>query len=181
MPYLCDYKGWALFIDGDMTVNVDIAELWSHRPLGQALAVVKHDYVTKHPRKYVGSRLENDNLDYPRKNWSSVVLWNCAHYGNRRLDPAFCAAADPKTLHRFEWLADEAIGELQADWNHLIGEYPPASPYLSHYTLGVPGIKHYADDNGSWRWHHALLSALRCAGEDPVEMVARSQTRVGDV
>jgi len=87
--------------------------------------------------------------------------------------------APPSFLHRFEWLRDQDIGALPADWNHLVGEYPPASPALHHFTLGVPGIKHYADDHGSWMWHSALLRALASAGENPGDIVNRAQERVG--
>jgi lipopolysaccharide biosynthesis glycosyltransferase len=183
IPYLCDFNGWALFLDGDMTVNADIARLWEFQKVhyNKAVAVVKHDYLTKNPRKYIGSALENANVDYPRKNWSSVVLWNCAHYSNRTLMPEYVRDAPPSFLHRFQWLSDKDIGDLPVDWNHLVGEYPPASPSLHHFTLGLPGIKHYSNDSGSWKWHAALLRALQCAGEVPSEMVWRAQERVGGV
>ena len=166
-----------------MTVNVDIDHLWQWRAhfYDKAIAVVKHDYQTKHPRKYIGSKLENRNVDYPRKNWSSVVLWNCAHFSNRVLMPDYVKDAPSSFLHRFEWLRDQDIGGLPSDWNHLVGENPPASPALHHFTLGVPGIEHYANDQGSWKWHSALVRALQCAGESPSEMVKRAEERVGEL
>lgn len=182
VPYLCDFNGWALFLDGDMTVNADIGELWRFQEAcyNKAVCVVKHDYQTQHPRKYSGSRMESANIDYPRKNWSSVMLWNCAHFANRTLIPEYVRDASPSFLHRFQWLEDTGIGALPTDWNHLRGEYPPASPALDHWTLGVPGIEHYVDEPGSWKWHGALIRALQCAGERPAEMVARAQSRVGE-
>ena len=182
VPYLCNFTGWALFIDGDMTVHGDIANLWDERAnyvFDTAVAVVKHDYKTKHRRKYRGTKLENDNVDYPRKNWSSVMLWNCGHYANRRLDPEYVAAAGGEHLHRFKWLDDKQIGELQPTWNHLVDELSPGPANLYHYTLGVSGIKHYADTFASWNWHKALVNSLECAGEDSVAMVKRAQERVG--
>lgn len=183
VPQLCNYEGWALFIDGDMLVDVDIGQLWAYRHamFDKAVGVVKHEYATRNPRKYVGTPMESANVDYPRKNWSSVMLWNCAHPSNRMLDAAYIADSSPKALHRFTWLADSAVGELSPGWNYLVREFGPSSAHLYHYTCGVPGIRHYADDHGSWNWHAALLKALRCAGEDPVEMVKRSQERVGAV
>src|SRR5690606_36000298 len=78
IPYLQNYKGWALFVDGaDMIVKGDLAELWALRDKAKAVQVVKHDYRTKHPRKYVGTQMEADNRDYPCKNWSSVMVINC--------------------------------------------------------------------------------------------------------
>ena len=182
VPYLCDFTGWALFVDGDMVVDSDINKLWKLKAgfqFDKAVAVVKHDYKTKHSRKYIGTNIENRNIDYPRKNWSSVMLWNCGHYANRLLIPDYVATAGGEALHRFKWLKDEQIGELPTDWNHLVGEYPHGPAKLYHYTLGISGIKHYADDSGSWKWHKALIDSLECAGEDATAMVKRSHERVG--
>ena len=182
VPYLCEFRGWALFMDGDMTCEKDIAELWAlqeDNQFNKAVAVVKHEYKTKHPRKYIGSTMESDNVDYPRKNWSSVMLWNCGHAANWILKPEYVASAPAKDLHRFAWLKDAQIGELPHWWNYLVGEDPPGAASLYHYTLGVPGIKHYADSPASWHWHLKLLNALQCAGEDPGEVVERAQTRIG--
>lgn len=182
VPYLCDFTGWAIYMDAsDMLVDIDIAQLWEEQKThyNKAVAVVKHDYKTKHPRKYLGSRLETNNVDYPRKNFSSVILWNCAHFSNRILMPEYIADAPAAFLHRLQWLADKDIGELLPDWNYLVGEYPPLSPALYHFTLGVPGLKHYVDDFGSWKWHGTLVRALECAGESASEMVRRAEERTG--
>ena len=183
VPYLNGFNGYALFFDGDMVVNRDVAELWNmrHNILGQACAVVKHDYVTKHPRKYIGTNIENENVDYPRKNWSSVILWDCGHFANRRLTPDYVGNARADFIHRFEWLTDVQIGDLPTDWNHLVGENPPGPASLRHYTLGVPGINHYRDDHGSWDWHRSFIQALQCGGETPSEMVKRAEDRVGAI
>jgi hypothetical protein len=183
VPYLCGYAGWALFFDGDMICNEDVAELFAYKDMyaDKAACVVKHDYKTKHPRKYVGSKIENANVDYPRKNWSSVVLWNCGHPANRLLNPEFVADATPAALHRFTWLSDSEIGELPTEWNNLVGEYPPGSAKLDHYTLGVPGLRYYADCHASWRWHKTLINALECAGENPVRMIERAEDRIGEL
>lgn len=175
VPFMCDYTGWALFLDGDMVVETDIAQLWSYRhsQYDKAVCVVKHNYKTKHPKKYIGSCMESPNLDYPRKNWSSVMLWNCSHFGNRVLNPETIAEASPTYLHRLQWLKDEQIGEIGPEWNRLVGE-THESGHLLHYTLGVPGLKHYAEGPRAFRWHRKLLRALECAGEDPVEMVKRA-------
>lgn len=180
VPFLCDFTGWAIYLDGDMVVDNDIAFLWEYRKTyyDKAIAVVQHDYRTKHPRKYIGSKLESTNIDYPRKNWASVMLWNCAHFSNRVLMPEYIADAPVSFLHRLQWVDDKAIGALPEDWNHLVGESPPASPSLYHFTCGIPGLKHYANEFGSWKWHEALVRALECAGERGSEMVIRSEERV---
>jgi lipopolysaccharide biosynthesis glycosyltransferase len=183
IPMLCDYEGWAIFADGDMVVTRDIIELWNYKSeyFDKAVSVVKHDYKTKSFKKYLGSKLESPNLDYPRKNWSSVILWNCAHPANRVLTMDYVAQSVPQHLHRFGWLKDNEIGDLPPEWNYLVEEQAPASAALHHHTLGIPGLKHYADDHGSWHWHGALTSALECGGEDIVQMVKRSKERTGAI
>lgn len=179
VPAMCDYEGWAIFADGDMALTTDIIELWNYQSeyLDKAVCVVKHDYKTRHPKKYLGTPLESANVDYPRKNWSSVILWNCAHPSNRILTHDYVASAKPQEIHRFSWLEDTQIGELPPEWNYLVGEQAPASAALYHYTLGVPGLKHYRDDYGSWHWHKSLASSLQCGGEDIGEMVNQSARR----
>ena len=175
VPALQDFKGWAIFADGDMIVNADIAELWALRDDSKAVMVVKHDYKTRSSRKYRGSPIENDNLDYPRKNWSSVVLFNCGHPANRILTRGYVAEAGGAVLHRFAWLRDEDIGELPMEWNWLEGEYennPDAK--LVHHTLGTPGFGYYQDSASSPAWNRYLLNALEIVGERQSEMVRRA-------
>lgn len=182
VPHLCDYRGWALYADGDMVCERDIAELWALREgFNKGVSVVQHEYRTTDPLKYRGTPMESANSDYPRKNWSSLILWNCDHFSNHVLTPDFVRKATPTFLHRFQWLQDDQIGSLPTDWNHLVGEYPHGPAGIYHHTLGVPGIEYYADGSASWKWHSALLRALECAGEDPVKMTQRSQERIGAV
>ena len=106
-PVLSDFIGWTLFIDGDMILREDIVKLWELRDDSKAVMVVKHDYKTKMNEKYLGSK----NEDYPRKNWSSVIMWNCSHPKNRVLTPEFVEQATGAQLHRFTWLDDSDIGQ----------------------------------------------------------------------
>lgn len=175
VPFMCDFTGWALFLDGDMVVEDDIAKLWSYRhsQYDKAVCVVKHNYQTKHAKKYIDSSMESPNVDYPRKNWSSVMLFNCSHFGNRVLTPEMVAESPASYLHRLQWLRDDQIGELGPEWNRLIGESHEGGSLL-HYTLGVPGFKHYSQGPRAFRWHRKLLRALECGGEDPTDMVKRA-------
>jgi hypothetical protein len=163
VPCLCGYEGFALFVDGDMVV-LD-AKLWSMRDASKAIQVVKHVYTTKHPRKYIGTAMESDNLDYPGKNRSSVILWNCGHPKNRRLTRELVGESGGQFLHRFSWLHDDDIGELPPEWNALVGEQDVSLASLLHYTLGVPGIKHYEHCDGAEHWHRARRGALRAPDE----------------
>jgi lipopolysaccharide biosynthesis glycosyltransferase len=153
-PYLMDFSGWAIFADGDMVCRADIAELWSLRDETKAVQVVKHEYKTKAAKKYLG----NINEDYPKKNWSSLILWNCSHPKNITLTPEFIQSQPGSYLHRFSWLDDDLIGGLDAEWNWLAIEYPE-NPYakLVHYTLGTPCFKDYVDESMSDLWKENYL------------------------
>jgi lipopolysaccharide biosynthesis glycosyltransferase len=158
VPDLCNFAGHAIFVDAcDMLLLADIQELWELRDKHKAVQVVKHDYRTRHARKYVGTEMEADNKDYDRKNWSSVMLWNCGHMSNfnaRHKIRKAIEKGDGKFLHRFGWLKDSEIGDLPMAWNWLPqedGENKDAK--LIHYTVGMPGFKHYAQDPMSNHWH----------------------------
>lgn len=154
VPHLMDYKGWALFMDGDMLVRDDIAKLWALRDDSKAAMCVHHNYKTRAPVKYLGS----PNQDYPRKNWSSVVLWNCSHPANRAVTPEFIQNATGAQLHRFTWLDDSLIGELPIEWNWLPDEFGPnPDAKLLHYTLGTPCFHEYADTPMGSEWHRERM------------------------
>ena len=157
IPALKDYVGHAIFIDGDMLVTGDIAELWDLRSHYHAVQVVKHDYKTKAKKKYLG----NTNEDYPRKNWSSVIIWNAGHYANRELTPSRVMSMTGAELHRFSWISDERIGELPKEWNWLETEYEKnEQAKLIHYTLGTPCFDEYKDTDTSGLWHSELRNSL---------------------
>jgi hypothetical protein len=159
IPQLMNFSGWALYIDGDMLLRADIAELWNMRDESKAVLCVHHDYKTKTTDKYLGTR----NADYPRKNWSSVVLWNCGHPANKLVTPEFVMKATGAQLHRFTWLDDSLIGELPKVWNWLPDEFganPEAK--LLHWTLGAPCFHEYATVPMADEWHREALLANFC-------------------
>ncbi|MEZ5870628.1 MAG: glycosyltransferase [Nitratireductor sp.] len=159
IPHLMEYKGWALFIDGDMILRDDIAKLWALRDDSKAVMCVHHDYKTKTQSKYLGSV----NQDYPRKNWSSVVLWNCEHPANRVVTPEFVANGTGATLHRFTWLDDNLIGELPIEWNWLPDEFGEnQDAKLLHFTLGTPCFHEYANVPMAAEWHHERMLTDYC-------------------
>jgi lipopolysaccharide biosynthesis glycosyltransferase len=149
-PFLMDFSGWAIFADGDMVCNSDIAELWALRDENKAVQVVKHNYKTKKSVKYLG----NKNEDYPRKNWSSLILWNCGHPDNKILTPEFIQDKPGSFLHRFSWLDDSNIGELPLEWNWLAIEYPDnPNANIVHYTLGTPCFREYSQGSMADYWY----------------------------
>jgi lipopolysaccharide biosynthesis glycosyltransferase len=163
VPHLMEYSGHAIFIDGDMIVRGDIAELWNLRNTAQDVQVVKHDYQTRMSEKYLGSKNEN----YPRKNWSSVMLWNCNSFPNRKLTPEFIEKSTGAELHRFSWLDDERIGALPPEWNWLPDEYGPnTDAKLLHYTLGTPCFHEFATTPQGSEWHQERILTEYCQQRD---------------
>jgi lipopolysaccharide biosynthesis glycosyltransferase len=159
VPHLMQYQGWAIFIDGDMILRDDIVKLWALRELDKDVMVVKHNYRTRMKKKYLGA----PNEDYPRKNWSSVILWNCNSYSNRRLTPDFVQHSTGAQLHRFSWLADDCIGALPIEWNWLPDEFGPnPDAKLLHYTLGTPCFHDFADTPQASCWHCERILTEYC-------------------
>jgi lipopolysaccharide biosynthesis glycosyltransferase len=157
-PSLFDFQGWAIFADGDMICQDDIAQLWALRDETKAVMCAKHDYRSKVQQKYLG----NKNQDYPRKNWSSVVLWNCGHPDNRILTPEFVQNKSGSFLHRFSWLKEDQIGEIDLSWNWLTTEYPDNyKAKLLHFTLGTPCFEDYWSCEMSEEWHSAFSRTLK--------------------
>jgi lipopolysaccharide biosynthesis glycosyltransferase len=159
VPYLMEYQGWAIFIDGDMIVRGDIAELWDLKQYTKDAMVVKHNYKTRMKEKYLGS----PNEDYPRKNWSSVILWNCNAIRNRQLDPEFVQKSTGAFLHRFSWIDDSRLGELPPEWNWLPDEYGPnPDAKLLHYTLGTPCFDEFKHTPMNEYWHAERALTEHC-------------------
>ena len=163
VPYLMGYHGWAIFMDGDMIVRGDIAEIWELRDNSCDVMVVKHDYKTRMKEKYLGSK----NEDYPRKNWSSVIMWNCGNHPNKRLTPDFIEKSTGAELHRFSWIADERIGSLPKEWNWLPDEFGPnQDAKLLHYTLGTPCFHEFATTPQGDEWHRERILTEYCQQRD---------------
>jgi len=108
VPYLSDYKGWAVFVDCDFVFVDDVKKLFDQADEKYAVMVVKHDYTPKEGLKMDGCK----QLPYPRKNWSSTILWNCGHPSNRQITPDIVNTQTGQYLHRFQWLDDSEIGTL---------------------------------------------------------------------
>lgn len=141
---IIELRGFALFTDCDMVFREDPTEAMYQATASQpdkAVWVVKHNHAGTEGTKMCGLA----QTQYPRKNWSSVVLWNCEHPANRRLTLDDVNHRPGAWLHRFGWLEDDEIGELDPRWNQLIGVQPndtirPDEGIL-HYTLGGPWFK----------------------------------------
>lgn len=150
VPYLNNYDGYAIFMDCDMMLRDDIFDVLKEVNLDNAVSVVKHDYTPSDKVKYLGQV----QYSYPRKNWSSFVVWNCSHKKNRKLTPTFVENASGLELHRFTWLLDTEIGDLNFRWNWLVGDYinPPTDVKNVHWTIGGPYFEEYSDVDFSAEW-----------------------------
>ena len=156
-PYLCGFEGWAIFMDCDMLVMDDIARLWALRDERYAVQVVKHMHVPREDVKFLGEK----QTRYEKKNWSSVMLMNCARC--TALTPGYVNGATGLELHQFKWLESDAlIGELPHEWNHLVGYDAPASRVsLAHFTIGGPYFSEYRECEYSREWFAERDAMLR--------------------
>jgi lipopolysaccharide biosynthesis glycosyltransferase len=151
-PWLAGYKGWALFCDCDFLFLDDIAKLTEYLDPSKAVLCVKHDYTPKATVKMDGKVQTN----YPRKNWSSFMLFNCDHPSVKTLTPEVINSQTGAYLHRMQWAADDEIGALPERWNWLEGwnEKPATgTPAAVHFTNGGPWFKDWqnVDYGDLWR------------------------------
>jgi hypothetical protein len=155
----------ALFVDGcDMLARADLGGLWALRDEAYAVQVVKHEYVPRAGRKYLGTPMESANAAYPRKNWSSVMIVNAGHWANfdgRERVAEAIERGDGAFLHRFGWLRDEQIGELPAVWNWLDEYGENADAKLLHWTNGIPAFHAYREAPHADEWRAVLRRAQR--------------------
>lgn len=113
VPYLCGYEGRALFLDADILVRCDIAELF-------ACADETHSVqVSRGPHRF---------------EWPAVMLFN-----NERckdLTPEYIEAGNPFS---FEW---GTVGDIPPEFHHIVGYDAPAkNAKVVHFTAGVPEFR----------------------------------------
>lgn len=131
VPYLCDYEGWALFLDADILLLDDISRLFDLADDNYAVMVSKNEH---------------------RFEWASVILFNCAHEANKKLTPEYIESADG--LHQIRWCDENLVGDLPREWNHLVGyDKPRKDAKLVHYTQGTPCLDKTSVCEYSELWH----------------------------
>ena len=172
VPYLSGYRGYSVFMDCDMLCRVDIAELQdiiyagARKPLSaydaerylldKSVLLCHHKYAPRETTKFLGQK----QTAYPRKNWSSFIVFNNALC--RALTPEYVNTASGLDLHRFNWLSDDRIGELPLEWNYLVGEDNQVGPpKFAHWTNGGPYFEQYANVPyaDEWRAEFAAMTA----------------------
>lgn len=165
VPHLMNYRGLALFMDSDMLCLTDITDVSAEiaaQP-GKAVYVCQHDY-TPHGTTKMDGQVQTA---YPRKNWSSFIVFDCARC--KALTPEFVNTATGLELHRFQWLADHQIGSLPLEWNVLVGEANQSiqPPKVIHYTDGGPWFRDYARCPYATEWYaeHADMDSPPLIGQ----------------
>lgn len=157
VPNLMGYRGWAIFMDCDMLCRGDIADLWSQRNENMSVMCVKHNHKPKEERKFLGEIQSK----YEKKNWSSLIMFNCKFC--KKLTLEYVNSASGLELHQFKWLNDDnQIGSIQErDWNYLVDVESENSklvkdggPKLIHWTLGGPWFKdiNFSDSYFAIEW-----------------------------
>jgi hypothetical protein len=154
VPELCGFKGEAVYMDCDMLClrdpvppncrdeGFDRQFCWQCNRENFSVAVCKHDYVPRLGQKMDGQR----NFAYPRKNWSSLMIFNNERC--RALTREYVNEATPADLHRFAWVPDDEIRGMPLTNNWLVDEYEPnPSARVLHYTLGGPWFPQWQGDH----------------------------------
>ena len=136
VPALNQYQGWALFMDCDMLVRADIDGIFKvYNDESYAAYCVKHKYEPPEGTKLDGVA----QTRYRRKNWSSLVLYNCSHPSNLALTVDAVNLQSGSWLHSFGWLMDDEIGSIHQEWNWLDGHSDPNTEAKNvHFTTGGP-------------------------------------------
>lgn len=152
VPYLCNYEGWAIFVDADVMARENLVRLFDAGETSKAVQVVKHNFNPPEGVKMDGQI----QTVYARKNWSSVMLINCAHPAHRALDLAALNSMTGRDLHGFKWLEDHQIGALDGRWNHLVGHSQNQYPAIVHFTDGTPEMPGFEDQPFADEWRAEL-------------------------
>ena len=134
-----------MFVDCDFLFRADVNDLFKQADESKAVQVVKHEH---HPS--IGTKMDGvQQTDYPGKNWSSLVLWNCGHRAHalrtphRGVDGEKVNTWPGAWLHNFSWLEWNEIGGLPSTWNHLVGHSITDDPKAVHFTEGGPWLEKY--------------------------------------
>ena len=166
VPFLMNFEGWAIFMDCDMLCFSDIGELWEERNENYSLMCVKHDHKTSEKKKFQGEI----QTSYPKKNWSSLMLFNCEKCKTLTID--YVNKSSGLDLHRFNWLeSEDQIGSFKGEgWNRLLLDesrtkniYKDDKTKLVHWTLGGPWFREQRNLGGNYSidWFCARDEAMR--------------------
>ena len=138
IPYLENYEGFSIFVDDDFIFSKSILPLFHFLNPDDAVACVQYDFDNIHETKFNGEK----NVAYPKKLWSSLMIFNNGHSDCKKLTPEVVNTESGKYLHQFEWT--DAISEIPERWIITEGTddlKSKPSAFAIHYTRGGPWIK----------------------------------------
>lgn len=158
VPSLCQFEGQAMFVDCDFLFRADVAELFDLMKPSMAVHVVQRDYRPPEKQKMDGQAQQV----YPRKNWSSLMLFNCGHRNCAGLTPGRVSEERGEWLHQFRWCDTYALGDIPEEWNWLEGwsTNDAENVKAAHFTRGVPSMPGYENVRFADEWR-AVLSGCR--------------------
>ena len=168
VPYMMQYKGFAIFMDGDFLIHEDLHNVFSEIDHAHAVSVVKHA-PEDHPSTPDMIKMDGQvQTVYPKKNWSSFMVFNCEHAMCKKLTPTMMNNVSGSHLHQFQWIQDDDyIGELKPKWNQLMEatdapfQHPVAKEGGWHYTLGGPWFEGYEECQGAGDWYREHYEMIR--------------------
>ena len=156
VPYLSDYEGYSLFIDNDMIVTGDVAELLTYIDENKTIMCVKHNHIVKKGTKFLGM----PQSGYSFKNWTSVMIFNNTKC--KALTPEYVNNAPGLDMHQFKWIEhfdhEKDIRAIPPTWNYLCDseftgkDQIKETPKLIHYTEGGPFYEETQDCEYSGEW-----------------------------
>lgn len=153
------HHGWALFMDADVLIRRNLSHLFELADPSKAVMCVPHRHEVPGGSAKMDGQFQQA---YARKNWSSVMLFNCDHPANQRLTVELVNVMPGRDLHRFCWLEDHEIGFLPPEWNWLVGVSPEVDdPAIVHFTLGIPTMRGYEGQPYADEWRSCLRSWAR--------------------
>lgn len=147
VPALCQWEGWAIFVDCDFLFMADLTRIQEEFDPDYAVMVCKQDYRPTQDVKMDGQVQSR----YWRKNWSSLIAFNCGHPSNKMLTVQAVNERPGSWLHGFSWLEDREIGDLDHRWNWLAGT-TQGEPLAVHYSMGGPWFAHCQDVAYAKEW-----------------------------
>ena len=152
VPFLNNYTGYAIFVDSDFLWKCDILELFNNYVhVDKALSCVMHKYENCNDKVKMDNQIQEW---YPRKNWSSLIVFNCEHPSiKNNLTIENCNNQSPKWLHRFEYCKDSELLEIEKEYNYLVDYYYDSNNIKAlHFTDGGPWHPGYENVSYSDEW-----------------------------
>ena len=157
-PLLSNYRGWSLFCDSDFLWFCDPNELIEkciekNKTENKAVYCVKHKYTQCNGKEKMDGRKQEW---YPKKNWSSLMVFNNSHPSIKNLSQDNVNIRSPKWLHRMEWCKEEEVGEIDKEYNYLVSYYHDNKYKALHFTDGGPWHPEYQNVEFGELWLNYL-------------------------